>query len=342
MVKERINGVLRSRKRGYALIILNILLGLACVSFTFYLTKEVSSLKVNFISVELWALMAGLIFESYRISKNWETFLVKVFTSYLLSFLVFASDQVSSANYVASRLFLWPYYIIFFFVLITVMANTEKVTAKLTEGVTLLLSVSAVYWVIDHRLVDINSFWGVTLLCVIGICTFVSFLHAFTKIDLSKGSRLFLSVWSTLILFSIACENIVNVFSNRSITASTNFLEGFSIEIQYFLLGMSSIYIMQNFLLLSQFLPSKGGRYKETLRESVKSHVERFSKQQVLIKDSFFCVIYASFFYTLNFYTKLLPRNTMIWLMLFTFPIVLEISKRIKTLRKTMAKESLC
>lgn len=327
--KKKINKVSSEiRIKRYALIPLNVFFGLISIICTVYLGREAAKFNVTLISIELLTLLAGLILESYRISKNWETLLLKIFTSFLLSFLAFAPGKHEYIYNFANHILIWPYYLIFFFALFTVIFNREKVTAKLTEGITLLLSISAVYWTIDYGFVEFDNFWEITLLTLLFPFTIVTLLHAFTNIKLDKGSRLFLSIWSTIILVIIACDNIKLVFGNERITKYTYFTDGFSIGIQYFLLGISTVYIMQNFILLYGFLPEKGTKYKYVLRENIKRHVERYSEKQVLAKDSVICIIYSVFFYVLNYYTNLLPRNTMIWLVVFTFPIFLEILKR--------------
>jgi hypothetical protein len=315
----------------YALVPLIVFLGILCAIFSYHLGKEAIKSEINLISINLMALFAGLILESYRISKNWETLILKIFGSYLLSLFAFFPGKHEYLYNFSNHVEIWPYYIIFFFVIFTVIANREKVTAKLTEGITLLLTMSAIYWAIDYGFVGINSFFEITLLILLLIFSLVTFLHAFTHIKLSKGSRLFLSIWSTIILVTIACDNIIKVFSNENIRTINNLFDGISIGLQYFLLGISLVYIMQNFILLYGFLPSRDTKYKHELQENIKKHVERFSDRQVLIQDSVFCSIYSLVVYTLNYYLNLLPRNTMIWLVVLTFPTILELSKRIKS-----------
>lgn len=316
------------RIKNHALIPLNVFLGLICIICMVYFSREAAKFDVSLISIELLTLFSGLILESYRISKNWETLLLKIFTSFLLSLLAFAPGKYEYTYNFSHHVGIWPYYLIFFFCLFTVIFNREKVTAKLTEGITLLLSISAVYWTIDSGFMEFNNLWEVVLLALLFLFTIIACLHAFTNIKLDKGSRLFLSIWSTIILVTIACDNIAHVFRNEKITSYTYFTDVFSIVIQYLLLGISSVYIMQNFILLYGFLPEKGMKYKYVLRENIKKHVERFSEKQVLIKDSVVCLIYSVCFFAINYFTNLLPGNTMIWFVVFTFPIFLEILKR--------------
>lgn len=327
-MNKRKNINFRSGIKKHDLVPVNIFLGLTCIIAQFYLTKEATKTGTSLISIELLALTAGLIIESYRITKNWETLLAKFFSSYLLSLLAFAPAKQEYAYHFAIHVKIWPFFLIFFFVLFTAIANREKVTARLTEGLTLMLSIAAIYRIIDYDLIRFNSVWEVTLVIIVFLFTLTSFIHAFTRIQLSKGARLFLSIWSTIILFAIAYDNIILLFNKQDITYTDNMMNGVSTVIQYFLLGISSVYIMQNFILLYGFLPEKQTKYKDVLQKNIKRHIERFSDKQVSTKDSGICLIYCVCFFTLNYYTNLLSANTMIWLVVFTFPVFLGIFKQ--------------
>ena len=123
-------------------------------------------------------------------------------------------------------------------------------------------------------------------------------------------------------MFAFAIDNIIRVFSNPEIESSY-MSEGIYISIQYFLLGVSAVYIMQNYMLLVAFLPSKNGNYKSDLKENKKNHIERYSDEQVNIGQSLFCIVFAATVYWLNHKFQILPRHTMIWLVLITFPFIL-------------------
>src|SRR5690606_12035395 len=116
--------------------------------------------------------------------------------------------------------------------------------------------------------------------------------------------------------------NIIRVFSNPGIESSY-FSDGLFIGLQYFLLGVSAVYIMQNYMLLAAFLPSKNGNYRNDLKENKKDHIDRYSDEQVNIRQSLFCIIFTGTVYWLNHKYQVLPRHTMIWLVLLTFPFIL-------------------
>jgi hypothetical protein len=203
------------------------------------------------------------------------------------------------------------------------------VTIKLTEGITLLLSLSLVYWAVDYGFTNYNNWFAVTLLTIAFIFSAFSILNALTNIQLTRNIRLTLSIWSTVIMFAFAIDNIIRVFSNQDIESSQYLSQGLYIALQYFLLGVSAVFIMQNFLLLTEFLPSKGGNYKADLKENIKTHIDRFSDNQVSIRLSLFCILYAVTIFGLNYEYHVLPRHTMIWLVFLTFPLILQVGNLI-------------
>jgi hypothetical protein len=123
---------------------------------------------------------------------------------------------------------------------------------------------------------------------------------------------------------AFAVDNIIRVFSNPEIEISKYLSDGLFIGIQYFLLGVSAIYIAQNYGLLVGFLPSRNGNYKCELEENKKDHISRYSDKQVNIRQSFLCIAFSGIVYGLNYKFQILPRHTMIWLVFLIFPIFLK------------------
>ena len=244
------------------------------------------------------------------------------FGSYLFSLLSFLPGKREQHYNFENHIQNWPYVLLFFFALTFAIFYKDKVTAKLSEGITLLLSLSFIYWTIDYGFTNYNNWFAISLISIAFLFTTFSILNALTNLHLSKGVRLTLSIWSTIILFAFAIDNIIRVFTNPDIESSY-LSDGLYIGLQYFLLGVSAVYIMQNYMLLAAFLPSKNGNYKNDLRENKKDHIDRFSDQQVSFGNSLFCILYAGTIYWLNYTYQILPRHTMIWLVIMTFPLIL-------------------
>jgi hypothetical protein len=301
-----------------------IVLGVIGLFLTLYIGFRASISDRKLFSVSLLALFAGLIFESIRVSGSWKT-VAGIFTAtYLFSLLSFLPGKRERVYNFENHIEFWPYSFIFLFAIFFGIAYKDKVTAKLTEGITLLLSLSLVYWTIDYGFTNYNNWFAYTLLTIAFLMTAFSLLNALTNLHLSKTTRLTLSVWSTVIMFAFAVDNIFRVFDNPDIE-STYLSDGLYIGLQFFLLGVSAVYIMQNYMLLAAFLPSKNGNYKRDLKENKKDHIDRFSDEQVLTGHSLLCILYAVAFYGLNYKYQVLPRHTMIWLVFLTFPLFLRL-----------------
>ncbi|HYG38312.1 MAG TPA: hypothetical protein VD908_06830 [Cytophagales bacterium] len=303
-----------------------VILGIVGLALTIYIGYRTSISDRKLFSISQLALFAGLLFESFRVSDSWKTIMYIFIGAYFFSLFNFLPGKREHIYILENHIESWPYVFIFCFALAFVIFNKEKVTAKLTEGITLLLSISLFYWALDYGFTNYHNWFAITLLIIAFILSAFSILNAFTNIQLTRTTRLTLSIWSTVIMFAFAVDNIIRVFSNHDIESTTYLPEGLYIGLQYFLLGVSAIYIMQNYMLLASFLPSKNGNYKNDLKENKKDHIDRFSDKQVFIGHSLFCVLYSVTVYGLNYKFQLLPRHTMIWLVFVTFPLILQLT----------------
>jgi hypothetical protein len=302
-----------------------IILGITGLALTIYIGYRASVSNRKLFSVSLLALFAGLLYESFRVSDKWKTVVQMFIATYFLSLFNFLPGKRETHYNFEDHLKSWPYCFIFLFTLIFAVVNKDKVTIKLTEGSALLLSLSVIYWTVDYGFTNYHNWFAIGLLTIAFSFSVFSIVNALTNIQLTGPIRLALSIWSTVIMLAFAIDNIIRVFSNQEIERSQYLSKEFYIGIQYFLLGVSAVYIMQNFILLSDFLPSKDGNYKADLKENIKTHIDRFSDRQVAIKLSCFCILYAVTIYGLNYEYRILPRHTMIWLLFLTFPIFIQL-----------------
>jgi hypothetical protein len=304
------------------------IIGVIGLALTIYITYRTSLSDRKLFSISLLALFGGLLFESFRVSDNRKSVIAIFVGSYFFSLISFLPGKREQHYNFENHIQNWPYFLLFFFALAFAVFHKDRVTAKLTEGITLLLSLSFIYWTIDYGFTNYQNWFAISLLSITFLFSVFSILNALTNLHLSKGVRLTLSIWSTIILFAFAIDNIIRVFSNPDIE-STYLSDGLYIGLQYFLLGVSAVYIMQNCILLSAFLPSKNGNYRNDLRENTKDHIDRYSDQQVSIGHSLFCILYAVTIYWVNYTYQILPRHTMIWLVIVTFPLILFLSNMI-------------
>lgn len=273
------------------------------------------------------ALIAGVVFENKKVMEKWSAVLWTALGSLIFSFFIFLPGKREQVYNFDSHLELWPYAFIFFFTIISISLHQEKVTARLTEGITLLQSVAVLYWVWDYGLMTRDSsFLKVVIVAGLALSLF-SFVHAFSRRTLSRTSRLTLSIWSSFIMALFAVDNIYRIYQNEQIEATTDLISGAYIALQYFLLGVSSIYIAQNLYMLISFLPGKerffNAEYFKDLREVKDAHIKRYSATQVDIKHALFCFFFAATAFALNYYFQLLPPHLAIWIVFLIFPYML-------------------
>lgn len=127
-------------------------------------------------------------------------------------------------------------------------------------------------------------------------------------------------------MFILAIDNVFNVFHNPEIETTRYLSQGIIIILQYFLLGISSMYIFQNILMLISYLPSKGSKsYYADIKEANAMHLSRYSERQVNAIHSIISIIIITPIYFLNYKYHFLPRNVLIWLVFLLFPIFIRL-----------------
>ena len=290
---------------------------LAAIGFTIYIGYRISVSERKLLPFSVVFLSVGVIVESFRISKDWKIIAKNFFISYLGSFFCFLPGKREKVYDFENYIMQWPYAFLLVYSLLFFIRYKEKITAKLMEGITLLLSISMLYWCLDVGL--FSDFDNKFLV--------FSSLASIFYIQLTKNHRLILSVWSTIIILVFFIDNIYNVYNKGDLESSKLFSENFILAMQYFLLGISSVYFVQNAALIFRFLPSKGGNYREDLAKIKKEHIYRYSDQQVDSYLAILCLVYSLVLYGLNMKYHIFPRNVMIWFVIFTFPMILRLSK---------------
>ena len=298
------------------------------VGFTIYIGFRISASERKLLPVSVIALFIGAVIESFRICKDLKIITKNFLISYLASFLSFLPGKRERVYNFETHIMLWPYAFLLVFSLLFITKYKEKITAKLTEGITLLLSISLLYWCLDVGLFsDFDNKFLVFLAVFVVFSSLASIFYILTDIELTKKHRLTLSIWSTIIILVFSIDNIYNVYNKGDLESSKLFSENFILAMQYFLLGISSVYFVQNAALIFRFLPSKGGNYSEDLAKIKKEHIYRYSDQQVDSYLATLCLVYSLVLYGLNMKYHIFPRNVMIWFVIFTFPMILRLSK---------------
>jgi hypothetical protein len=306
----------------------------AIVIIVLFLTTVFTTASVEsgqrLIPLSVLALLAGVIFEGKRISEKWSTLLAITLGSLVASFLAFLPGK-REHNYVfEDHIILWPYWFLVAFAIISIATYGQKVVPKLTEGITLLQSIALIYWVTDYGLLSIDSYFLRALLLVGLAFSLYSAFHAFTYTTLTRGVRISLSLWSSAIMLLFAIDNTIRVYRNDEIENTTVLTDGAFIALQYFLLGVSSVYIIQNLFMLLGYLPGRdsffNARYFSDVRQLNREHIDRYSDKQVYIGHSLLCIVFAITIFSLNYYFQLLPRHLAIWSAFVIFPLFTTLS----------------
>lgn len=301
---------------------------LVAIGFTIYIGYRISVSERKLLPFSIVFLSVGVIVESFRISKDWKIIAKNFFISYLGSFFCFLPGKREKVYDFENYIMQWPYAFLLVYSLLFFIRYREKITAKLMEGITLLLSISMLYWCLDVGLFsDFDNKFLVFLAVFVVFSSLASIFYILTDIELTKNHRLMLSIWSAIIILVFSIDNIYNVYNKGDLESSKLFSENFILAVQYFLLGISSLYFVQNAALILRLLPSKGGNYSEDLAKIKKEHIYRYSDQQVDSYLATLCLVYSLVLYGLNMKYHIFPRNVMIWFVIFTFPMVLRLSK---------------
>ncbi len=297
--------------------------------FTIHIVFRIAASERKLLSISLVALYLGVIVESLRIYTDRKQLFYHFVSAYAFSLLFFLPGKNEENYSFETHVEIWPYGFLFIFLLLSAIAFKEKTTAKLTEGVTLILSISFLYWMFEMGYFSLRKWYTFVFVILAGAFSLYSLVNAFFNLKLSRKNRLWLSIWSTIIVFVIAIDNIISVYKRGDIETNKLFTDNVFLFVQYFLLGISAVYIMQNYILLTTFLPSKNGNYKQDLKENINDHISRYSDSQVSVFGSVLCVFFTSGIYFLNYKYSLLPKNITIWIVIITFPVIIGLINKI-------------
>ncbi len=234
-----------------------IVIGLLGLALTTYVAMRIEESGRRLIPISVIAIIAGVLFEGRRLSDKWSTLLLTALGSFIFSFLVFLPGRGEHDYNFENHIEMWPYWFVIIFAIGSIALHGKKVTPKLTEGITLLQSIAVVYWVVDHGFLASSNLIFKSLMVIGLLFSLYSAFHAFTYTILSRSIRLTLSIWSTLIMVLFAYDNIYRVYQNEKIENTTELIQGIYIGLQFFLLGVCCIYMVQSFLMLMGFLPGR-------------------------------------------------------------------------------------
>lgn len=289
----------------------------------------------HLIPINLFALLAGVIFESKRITNRWVIVVIVAIVSFLIAyaFLNLIEESLNRRQGLVfilnSCIIIWPPIFLVLYFIFSLLFYKYRIIPKLTEGITLLQSVAVIYWVVDYGLIKSDNIFIQTFLVIGLLFSLYSIFHAFTNTHLSNTHKLILSIWSSIIMLLFALDNLYLIDQSEPVENIENLQQILYLGLQYFLLGISSIYIIQNFIMLFRFLPLPwkffNSKYFDKVRDLKDDHIYRYSDQQVSPVHSLICILFVGTIFFLNYYYQIVPKQFLIWIAFVTFPFLFTI-----------------
>ena len=315
---------LTARKRTFFLAIVTIVIFI--ILFAVF-ARVSSKADKTLIPISVVALIAGVLFEGKRLSGKWTTLLYITLAALAFSLLTFLPGKRERVYNLEDHVAMWPYIFISLFAIFSVISHGEKVVPKFTEGITLIQSIAAIYWIVDFGILKIDNKFLYGMIIVGLLLTAYTLFHALTYATITRRDRLLLSIWSSVLMSLFAVDNIYRVYQNEQVENAVDITQGFYVALQFFLLGVSTIYIVQNLMMLLAYLPGKGtffnAQYFRDAREMNDQHVKRYSAGQVYIGHSLICLILTTGVFAVNFYFGIIPRHMAIWAVFSIVPMLM-------------------
>lgn len=169
------------------------LFAVAAVFFTVLIFSAVPELENGFqLPAGYIALMAGMLLESVRITRNLKSIYKNFIFAYLPSLIFFLPRK--GLDYVdGDHLKLWQFMFPALYGMFIAFSYKEKVIMKLTEGITLMLTLSFIYWFVDYGFHNVDHILMKIPMYISLLISLFSVLSALRYAELSKYQRLTLS-----------------------------------------------------------------------------------------------------------------------------------------------------
>ena len=267
------------------------------------------------------SLLLGLFIEDKSLGNTWTHVIIKMMLTCVVTIPIMLDSSVTSetSDFPAVPFTLC---VIGMYALVSVVWKEDKVNINLSEGITLVQCVAFIYFLVDFSL----YFGDMSLLSFMLIIaypfTLFAVYHAFSKKKHSRKSKLILSIGSSIMMLIFATEHIFAVVNMELFPFSTT-LEIVATTLQYFFLGISAIYIVQNVTMLLDYFPGNGHHYQKEHREEIKKlnekHINRYSDIQISPISALLTITCTAGIYYLNYLNHWVPRSTAV---LLTFWVI--------------------
>ena len=282
-----------------------------------------SNTTIQTLTLSYIAFFLGQSLEFKRICGSWKTVILTAFGSFLFSLIVFIPGKREGVYSLQNHLNHWPIAFSVVFLFFTAAGHSRKLIAKIGEGVTLLHSLTLLYFLVElFESWRISSWWAG--ICIVPVC--YSVIHALTYMKITKNDKLYLSLWSsmTMIVFAfVYVKSVLQMKNVEHLISEGRVWDGAYVFFEHFLLGASGAYILQNVFMLVGYFPSKhnASNYSNSVRELNNFHIDRYSSDQVERRESLFILVLVGGMLAANYHFKIVQPNFAIWMCLIVVPI---------------------
>lgn len=260
----------------------------------------------------------GLSIEIIKYSVSFKDILKFSFIALLTSIIIYVSLIIGNHN---------AQYCQFYFLLIVafIAGNylDEYTKPKLTKGILLIQCLAFLYWTFENQYY--NSSEINRILHFLGICfsIYVVFLSLSGK-TIHSFLRFIVSIWSAIIIAIISINNFQNLFLAETFITNIDYLDLSIIIMQFYLLGVSAMYLSKNILIL--LLANQFGFFLFNIMKHRGLNIEdRYIDVDTDIFLSWVCILTCISLFSLNYKFQFIDKNFLIFLVLFLLPIALEI-----------------
>lgn len=322
----------------------NILLlggGLLALIPLYFMGMDIYSSAGHIVPVYLLVMLCGVMSEYIRTSSFrmiFATILIAFFIS-LLNFL----GNYTNGHFSAESLKAWPYFFYAAIIFSMIARHEQGFILKVNEGLVFLQSIAIAYWVITASQIGFNSTSAIIVIGAVVLLLAFTAYQAFSYKVPPYGQRLLLSIFSAMIFLFFGIINASHLINGADIDTSKVAPSLIFITLQYFMLGVSSVYIAKSLIMVLGFIPGKNEpseSYRERVAVLVKMHLDRVDTTQINKRYALITALFTLVVFGLNYFFDLLPPTFVIWCVFVSYPLVAYIYHKITTKRLVEQQES--
>ena len=315
--------------------------GLLALIPLYFMGTDIYSSPGHIVPVYLLVMLCGVMSEYTRTSSFrmiFATILIAFFIS-LLSFL----RNYSNGHFSPDSLKAWPYFFYAAIIFAMIVRHEKGFILKVNEGLVFLQSMAVAYWVIAENEISFNSTPEIIIISAVVLLLAFTAYQAFSYKVHSYGQRLLMSIFSAIIFLFFGLTNASQLINGTDIDTTTLAPSLIFITLQYFMLGVSSVYIAKSLVMVVGFFPGKNEpseSYRERVTELVKMHLERVDTIQINKGYALTTALFTLLIFGVNYFFGLLPPTFVIWCVFVSYPLVAYTYHKITLKRLVEQQES--